>query len=43
MISGLCYCALVISYNPVQYLRVIVNDFAINDWQLPFVWIIVIV
>ncbi|VDK37141.1 unnamed protein product [Taenia asiatica] len=43
MISGLCYCALVISYNPVQYLRVIVNDFAINDWRLPFFWVIIIV
>ncbi|KAH9284010.1 putative sodium-dependent transporter [Echinococcus granulosus] len=42
MISGLCYCGLVIYYNPVRYLRVIVNDFAINDWRLPFVWTIVI-
>ncbi|VDM31698.1 unnamed protein product [Hydatigera taeniaeformis] len=43
MISGMCYCALVIRYNPVKYRRVIVNDFGLKDWKLPFIWVILIV
>ncbi|VDK37142.1 unnamed protein product [Taenia asiatica] len=42
IVSGLCYCALVVWYNPMRYLRVIINDFAINDWRLPFIWIFII-
>ncbi|KAL5109113.1 hypothetical protein TcWFU_006661 [Taenia crassiceps] len=43
MMSGLCYCVLVIRYNPAKYRRVIVNDFGLRDWKLPFVWVILIV
>ncbi|KAL5970317.1 hypothetical protein TSMEX_001936 [Taenia solium] len=42
IVSGLCYCALVVWYNPIRYLRVIINDFAISDWRLPFIWIFII-
>uniref|UniRef100_A0A0R3TWN9 Transmembrane protein n=1 Tax=Rodentolepis nana TaxID=102285 RepID=A0A0R3TWN9_RODNA len=42
IISGLCFCILVISYNPFKFCKAIVNDFGINDWKLPkfFVFII---
>ncbi|KAM7533507.1 hypothetical protein Aperf_G00000127840 [Anoplocephala perfoliata] len=42
IVSGLCYCILVISYNPFRFRKFIVNDFGINDWKLPrfFVFII---
>ncbi|VDD74023.1 unnamed protein product [Mesocestoides corti] len=43
MISGLCYCGLVIHYNPLRYRQVIVNEFAISDWRLPTIWVFVMV
>ncbi|VDL91953.1 unnamed protein product [Schistocephalus solidus] len=40
MISGLCYCLLVVRYDPLRYRKVIVNDFGIGDLKLPLVWIV---
>ncbi|VDD74022.1 unnamed protein product [Mesocestoides corti] len=42
MISGLFYCSIVIYYNPIKYRKVIVNDFGLNDWKLPLIWIALI-
>ncbi|KAL7060402.1 hypothetical protein AAHC03_09723 [Spirometra sp. Aus1] len=42
MISGLCYCFLVIRYKPMRYRKVIVNDFGIGDLKLHIPWVAVI-
>nr|VZI10258.1 unnamed protein product [Spirometra erinaceieuropaei] len=39
MISGLCYCFLVIRYDPLRYRKIIVNDFGIGDLKLPVTWV----
>ncbi|VDN14326.1 unnamed protein product [Dibothriocephalus latus] len=40
MISGLCYCYLVVRYKPLRYRRVIVNDFGIGDMKLHIPWVV---
>ncbi|KAM3188501.1 hypothetical protein ACTXT7_000055 [Hymenolepis weldensis] len=42
ILSGLCFCILVISYNPFKFRKVIVNDFGINDWNLPYFFVFII-
>lgn len=34
--------SLVIRYGPMKYRRYIVNEFGIDDWNLPKVWIFMI-
>ncbi|KAF5396425.1 hypothetical protein PHET_10351 [Paragonimus heterotremus] len=33
------FAMLVIFYGPMRYRRVVVNDFGIHDWNLPFLWV----
>ncbi|RTG84636.1 uncharacterized protein DC041_0009159 [Schistosoma bovis] len=42
MLSGLSMAGLIIIYGPMKYRRVIVNDFGIDDWKLPVVWVFMI-
>ncbi len=42
MLSGLCYCALVLRYNPMRYRKIIVNDFGVKDWKLTVIWAFII-
>ncbi|VDP73318.1 unnamed protein product [Schistosoma mattheei] len=42
LISGILMASLVIRYGPMKYRRYIVNEFGIDDWNLPKVWIFMI-
>ncbi|CAH8445374.1 unnamed protein product [Schistosoma mattheei] len=42
MLSGLSMAGLIIIYGPMKYRKVIVNDFGIDDWKLPVVWVFMI-
>ncbi|KAK4472453.1 hypothetical protein MN116_003704 [Schistosoma mekongi] len=42
MLSGLAMAGLVLIYGPLKYRRIIVNDFGIDDWKLPIVWVFMI-
>ncbi|KAA3679856.1 uncharacterized protein DEA37_0011654, partial [Paragonimus westermani] len=39
IVSGFMFAVLVIVYGPIRYRRVVVNDFGIHDWSLPFLWV----
>ncbi|CAH8558602.1 unnamed protein product [Dicrocoelium dendriticum] len=39
MLSGLAMATLVLVYGPLRYRKVIINDFGIDDWKLPVIWV----
>ncbi|KAF5399170.1 Sodium-and chloride-dependent GABA transporter ine [Paragonimus heterotremus] len=42
VISGLLLAVLVISYNPMRFRRIIINEYGTDDWPAPIFWIPII-
>ncbi|TGZ70038.1 hypothetical protein CRM22_003410 [Opisthorchis felineus] len=42
IVSGLILAILVVAYNPLRFLRVIINGFGMSDWTVPVIWVAII-
>ncbi|OON21167.1 hypothetical protein X801_02941 [Opisthorchis viverrini] len=42
IVSGLILTILVVAYNPLRFLRVVINGFGTSDWTVPVVWVAII-